>query len=360
MRIDRVEVFPVRLPLRRPFHSAFGETDARDLAVLRLTDEAGLSGLGEITPYPDPAAPPLDDLLAVFERDVRDQLEATRVERSGLVSGRALPPALVNAVDVALLDLRARREQCRVADLLAAEVQECVPVNATITSLDPDQVAEDSAAAVTEGYSTLKLKVGSGVDDCLRLAALRQAVGFEPLVRLDANGRWRTSEAIQRIGELGEYGVELVEQPVEPDDIAAMRRVREASIVPVVADEGVRDLDDLELHMANNAADGVAVKLSQVGGIGAAMKLVDAAAGAGLLTFATSTLDGPIGLAAGLHFAAARADFSLANGLATGELFDFTYGSGLPRVVAGTLTLSDENGLGVELDEDAVKELSPP
>jgi L-alanine-DL-glutamate epimerase-like enolase superfamily enzyme len=219
-------------------------------------------------------------------------------------------------------------------------------------------VADLGKLAIDSGFQTVKLKVGFASDDRWRVEALREAIGFETLMRLDANGAWYTGEAIDLISELSEFGLELIEQPVAPDDLAAMHRVRDASLVPIVADEGVRTVEDLDLHVANGACDGVAIKLAQVGGITGASVLAGNAARAGLLTFVTSTLDGPVGLAAGLHFAAARSDFSVANGLATGGLFEETYASGLPQVVDGKLELSDAPGLGIELDEDALNELA--
>lgn len=358
MKIDRVELFAIRLPLRAPFNSAGGSTAVRDLGVLRLTDEDGQTGLGEITPYPDPAAAPLEDLIAAFEAGARAQLLDAEIFDKGLVLEQPLPSAVESAIDVALLDLLARREELRVADLIGSEVQEQVAVNATITAVDPEQVAELGKTALAAGFSTIKLKVGFTRHDHERLAALREAVGFQTLIRLDVNGGWFTNEAIEEINALQEYGLEFVEQPVAPEDLASMHRVRDATLVPIVADEGVRTVSDLDLHIANGACDGVAIKLSQVSGITAASILAGNASKAGLLTFVTSTLDGPIGLAAGLHFAAARADFSLANGLATGGLFEESYAFGLPEVRDGALELSDAPGLGIELDEDALVELS--
>lgn len=358
MRIDRVELFAIRLPLRSPFHSADGTTNVRDLGVLRLTDEDGRIGLGEITPYPDPLAPPLTDLVAAFEAGAREQLTGAELFDHGLTLENPLPAAVETAIDVALLDLLARREEIRVADLIGTSVQEEVAVNATITALMPEEVSELGAKALSVGFSTVKLKVGFSDHDVLRIEALRDAVGFETLIRLDANGAWFTGEAIERINEFQEFGIELVEQPVAPEDLASMHRVRDATLVPIVADEGVRTLDDLDLHIANGACDGVAIKLAQVGGITSASRLAASAAKAGLLTFVTSTLDGPVGLAAGLHFAAARSDFSLANGLATGGLFEESYAQGLPEVIDGALELTDAPGLGVELDEDALLDLA--
>jgi L-alanine-DL-glutamate epimerase-like enolase superfamily enzyme len=358
MKIDRVELFALRLPLRTPFLAAGSETDVRDLGVLRLTDEDGRTGLGEITPYPDPAAPPLDDLIAAFEGSARDQLLDAEIFDHGLTLDAKLPAAVESAIDVALLDLLARRESIRVAELISSNVQEQVAVNATITTIDHEEVAALGEHARNAGFSTIKLKVGFADDDRLRLEALREAVGFQTLIRLDANGSWFTGEAIKQIQSFQEYGLELIEQPVAPDDLASMHRVRDASLVPIVADEGVRSISDLDLHVANGACDGVAIKLAQVGGITSASILAGNAAKAGLLTFVTSTLDGPVGLAAGLHFAAARSDFTLANGLATGGLFEDTYALGLPDVIDGALELTDAPGLGIELDEDALVDLS--
>lgn len=358
MKIDRVELFALRLPLRIPFHAAHGSTEVRDLGVLRLTDSDGLVGLGEITPYPDPYAPPLEDLLAAFESGARDALLADEIFDRGLLLDQRLPAPVEAAIDVALIDLLAKRENVRVADVIGAEVEERVLVNATVTAADPLDVADQAGLALDQGIGTIKLKVGFSDDDEARLEALREAVGFEMLIRLDANGAWHAAEAIERIGVLEQYSLELIEQPVAPDDLAAMHRVREASLVPIVADEGVRNVEDLDLHIANGACDGVAIKISQVGGLTAAARVASVASKAGLLTFASSTLDGPIGLAAAMHFAAARSDFSVANGLATGDLFEESYGSGLPTVDDGVLELSDAPGLGIELDEDALVDLS--
>lgn len=352
MKIDRVELFPVRLPLTMTFHTPTAIVRSRDLAVLRLTDDQGYEGLGEITPYPDPQSDTLADLIAAFEFSARPALE------DGQFADFDLPGPVLSAIDVALIDMAARRDNIRVADMIGIDVDECVPVNATITSPEPDEVSAQVQAAVEAGYKTLKLKVALSDHDEVRLAALRGAVGFEPILRLDANGGWRTTEAIEKIEAYSEYGLELVEQPVDPVDLASMHRVRDASMIPIIADEGVRTVEDLDLHVANTACDGVAIKLSQVGGITKASLLADNAERAGLLTFVTSTIDGPVGLAAGLHLAAARADFSLANGLATGGLFAETYASGLPAVCDGAMTLSDEPGLGIVVDEDALAELA--
>lgn len=368
MTIQRFELFPLRLRFRRPFATSAGLLDRREVAVLRLTDAEGAVGLGEVTPYPHPATPTLDDLIAALERHARVVLEGAclgdaREPRSDLCAdllaglSEALPAPALAAVDVALRDLVARRRGVPLANHLNSQARPEVEVNATIAEPDADAAAEMASDYVRAGFRTLKLKVGLG-DDRRRLHAVRLAAGWQIRIRIDANGAWNADEAIESISELAQYGLELVEQPVAPDDLQGMHRVRESVSVPIVADEGVRTESDLDRHLEHAACDGVVIKLSEVGGILRASALADRADAAGLLCIVTGTLDGPLGLAAGLHFAAARPEIELACGLSTESTFERVYASGLPPVTDGSMRLGDSPGLGIELDESALHALS--
>lgn len=361
MSIERVELFPLRLKLKRPFETGQGAVDSREVAVLRLTGADGVIGLGEITPYPRPGFSGLSDLIEVFDLQARPRLEGCALEATAQVIdelGSRLPPPVMAAVDTALLDLQARHVGVPLAQLFDRPARTSVPVNATLAAADPETLAAQAQAFVSLGFKTLKLKVGMQ-DDLARIEAVREAVGWTVALRLDANGSWFSAEAVNSLSALTQFGVELIEQPVRPDDLIGMHRVREAVSVPVVADEGVRDAADLREHVRQNACDGVAVKLSQVGGLSRAHMLVDQAESAGLFCIVTSTLDGPVGLAAGLHFACARPEIETACGLATGLIFEGApYATGLPDPIDGVMALSTAPGLGVELDEERLLDLS--
>src|SRR5262245_28651561 len=111
MRIERVELFPLRLPLKEPFVTATGGFDARDLAVLKLTDSEGHVGLGEITPYPAPGSTPLIDYARGFALEVLPRLDGCDLDDTAKQLDhirRHSPPQTLAAVDTALLDLQAR------------------------------------------------------------------------------------------------------------------------------------------------------------------------------------------------------------------------------------------------------------
>lgn len=360
MSIERVEVFPLRLRLKRPFETGKGSVDAREVAVLRLTDRDGAVGLGEITPYPQPGPSALADMVGVFELQARPRLEGAELDATAALLdelGSRLPAPVMAALDTALLDLQARRLGVPLANLFHRPARTKVPVNATLAASDAATLAAQARAFVDLGFTTLKLKVGMD-DDLARVQAIRDAVGWSVALRLDANGVWYSAEAVEKLSALAQFGIELIEQPVRADDLVGMHRVRDAVTVPVVADEGLRDAADLREHVRQNACDGVAVKLSPVGGPSRAHTLVDQAERAGLFCIVTSTLDGSVGLAASLHFACARPEIELACGLATGLIFEGApYATGLPDPTGGEMALTDAPGLGVELDDARLREL---
>ena len=189
-----------------------------------------------------------------------------------------------------------------------------VPVNAVIAAVPPGEAAARALDAVGEGFGCLKVKVGAG-DDLGRVAAVRNAVGSGVKIRVDANGAWDLDTALRRLRALARYDLELAEQPVASlEDLAELRRLVD---VPLAADEAVRDLDDARRLVRLEAADAVVVKVQPLGGVRAALAVVEVA---GLPAIVTSMIETSVGLAAGLALAAALPELPFACGLATATL----------------------------------------
>ncbi len=197
------------------------------------------------------------------------------------------------------------------------------------------------------------MKVGLP-DDEERVAAVREAVGPWPAVRIDANGAWTVDEAVKAIELLAAYDLQLVEQPCAT--LEEMASVRQAVAVPVAADESVATPADVRAAVACGACDIVNVKLAPSGGFSAAREALREAASHGLGAFLSSTLDGPWGIAAALQLAAAER-VQLACGLATLELFDATLALAIPPPADGLLVVPQGPGLGLAIDEAAIAEV---
>jgi O-succinylbenzoate synthase len=199
-----------------------------------------------------------------------------------------------------------------------------VAVNALIPAVAPEAAAALAAAAARDGFTCLKVKVGSSLgpslssslaDDVGRVAAVRDGAGGGVAVRVDANGAWDVDTAVTAISRLARFDLELVEQPVASlDDLAAVRR---RVSVPVAADECVRDVHDARRLDQLGAADLVVLKVQPLGGVRPALQVAEAAR---VPAIVTSMMETSVGLAAGLALAAAMPELAHACGLGTASL----------------------------------------
>ena len=343
----KLEVVPRTLALAEPLEASWGTIAERELLQVSLTGEDGVTGHGEAAPlegYGD--APGVVPVLRALER-YEPVLAAA--ENDGLNGAQIvdacreivdLPPAYA-AIEIALWDRAGRRAGRPVAELISDTPASHVAVNATLTALDRAGAAEQAARAARAGYGCIKLKVGMG-DDAGRVAAARAGAGPALALRLDANGAWTPAEAVAALEALAPAGLELVEEPTH--GIAGMREVRERTAVRVAIDETAAEAGAL----SSGVADAVCLKLSRCGGIAGLLAAATLVRASGAEVYLASTLDGPIGVAAALHAAAALASRGpLAPcGLATLGLFA-GLADPLP-VHDGAIALPDGDGLGVD------------
>lgn len=320
------------IPFKEPYTTAAGQVKARDLLVLRV-EEDGVVGYGEAAPFE-----PYDGVsVAAVARVLQERMTPVAY------------PQVHAADEMAFLDLEGRRAGAPLAELGA----DSVAVSSTLAGATPEDVAEAAAAGRADGFDCFKLKVGLA-DDEARVAAVRDAIGPDALLRLDANAGWGPEEAVGRIHRLAGYGVEFVEQPcLTLEDLAFVRRSVD---VRIAADESVQSAEDVEAAAAAEACDVVAIKLAPAGGFSAAARAIAAARETGLDPYVSSTLDGPWGIAAALQLASAER-ISLCCGLATLELFDAAIGRVLPSAEEGSMGVPGGPGLGVDVPEDAIREV---
>jgi len=239
-------------------------------------------------------------------------------------------------VDLALWDRAGRRAGRPVCALLTDRWLDRVPLNATIGALDRAGAAAAAGAAVAAGYGCVKLKAGVG-DDAGRVAAVRAALGPGPALRLDANGAWTVEEAVRWIEVLAPAGLELVEEPVH--GIEGIRAVRAQVPVRIAIDETAGRPGALTAAVA----DAVCLKVSRCGGIAALLAQAALVRATGADVYLASTFDGPLGIAAAVHAAAAlRVD--LPCGLATLDALELEVPPAL-RPVRGALPVPSGPGL---------------
>jgi O-succinylbenzoate synthase len=239
--------------------------------------------------------------------------------------------------------------------VMPAPVRERVAVNATVPAVAADRVAE--VLSRYDGCRTVKVKVAERgqvlADDVARVRAVREALGPEGRVRIDANGAWNLDEAEHALHALAEYDLEYVEQPcANVEELAELRRRVRYMGIPVAADESVRKADDPLAVARAGAADLLVIKAQPLGGVRRALAIV---AEAGLPAVVSSALDTSVGLSMGVALAAALPDLDFDCGLGTASLFAADVATPALRPLSGELATGR-----VAVDRDAVAALAPP
>jgi o-succinylbenzoate synthase len=333
MRLASVEVIPYALPFREPYVTVRGRLEQREMVLLRLRDADGRVGLGEAVPLSMRGGVSL-------ERVVRELEEFG--QSPGEWSLYSAPARC--AISTALFDLQGKGEEDR--------EPRATPCNATLVAGEPAAVAEDALRWAAEGYSTFKVKVGTG-EDAAVVSAVREALGPEAQIRLDANASWEVDTAREILGELEPFGIQLVEQPVATIEEAT--QLASLTAIPLAGDESIETAEDAAQAVESDSFRLTGVKLSKVGGPDPAREIAEK-----LPAYLSSALDGPVGIAMAARVAAEIQDApwpatgERAHGLATQRLFAETIASVECELRGGMLHAPSGPGLGVEIDDDAL------
>jgi L-alanine-DL-glutamate epimerase-like enolase superfamily enzyme len=353
MMIAAVEAVPYALPFREPYVTARGRLERRELVLVRLRTDEGAEGLGEAVAMSLRGGAGVAALAREIEETAAPVLVGADLEGApgDPLDASAMSPPARAGVEVARLDLVAKLEGMPLWQLLGSESAGPVTCNATLVAGPPAAVAADAERWAERGFSTFKLKVGVP-GDVGQVEAVRDAIGADARIRVDAGGVWNPGEAVLRLTAMERHGIELAEQPAA--DLEDLAVVRGQTAIPIAADESVASRDDARRALELAACQLATVKVAKVGGIDPARAIASE-----MPVYLSSALDGPVGIAAAAHLAQVLRSpppwGKLAHGLATQLLFAETIAAVECEVHDGLLHLPEGPGLGVEIDEAALE-----
>ena len=372
MKITKLDVFPIGMAYARPYAQATGVTEmARRVVVKMHTDEC-LIGWGEAsTVLPNRTgesaltiaiiivnhlAPLLIGENPLDIQHVMQKLRRASMDKYCFLYSKA-------AIDIALHDLAGKAYGVPVAALLGGIVRRSIGVSRSVPLKSPAEVAKESEKLVKEGYKLITVK--GGIDpaaDLARVAAVRDAVGADFPVEVDANQGYRPDIAIQTLSKMEDrWGIFNIEQPCAWWDIAGMATVTRALRMTVTADESVLTPAEAMNFVRYQAADSFTIKVAKCGGLLQAKRIAAVADAAGLSCNMGSEHPAGIGTAAMAHCWAS-----------TPEIIDsIGYGSPLERFQDdilqhplhfenGEVHLPEGPGLGVEVDEAKLRKFAIP
>lgn len=313
MRIDKIELKHISIPLKKTFKTALRTVDSAENTVVLVHTDNGLTGFGEAPPTKAITGEDNESIRAAINeyiipaltgQDISD-MDMLQQKLHGSVSGNNSAKA---AVDMALYDLYTRQLGKPLYQYLGG-YRNKVETDITISINEPEEMEADAAAAAEQGFSALKLKVGIDAEkDVQRVKCIRNAVGKDMKIRLDANQGWEVDEAIRTIRTLEDLDldIELVEQPVKARDFAGLKKVKDNVNTIIMADESMFTAQDARELLEMQAADLLNIKLMKCGGIYKALQIVEIAEEYGVECMLGSMVESKISLTAAAHLAAAK------------------------------------------------------
>jgi muconate cycloisomerase len=257
------------------------------------------------------------------------------------------------AIDVALWDLWARQAGQAVTAMIAdREPIRSIPTRVSIGCYPPEETTRLAEEFWSAGVRTLKFKTGvAGIDDVARLRAVRDRLGAEPVFTIDANGAYATvDDAVEAIEALEPFNVSLVEQPTRRDRLDALAAVRRRTKPPIMADESVFTLDDLDEALELEAFDVLSVYPGKNGGFTHSLAMAKKAQAAGKKCAIGSNLETDLGQAPHVCLAASLTAFPVENIACDlmGSLFYAESSTSPPlKLVEGRVALPSGPGFGV-------------
>ena len=354
MKITKVRIGRISVPLRTPFKTALRSVSSVEDVIVEIHTDCGAVGYGEAPPTGAITGHTTGAIIGAIQdhiaktivgRDV-DEFETLLQSVQNCIVGNSSAKA---AVDMALWDLYGQLYHIPVYKLMGGARKNIV-TDITISVNDPETMVKDALIAVDRGYDCLKMKVGVNPElDVARLAAVRNAVGKDIVIRIDANQAWTPKQAVKILNRMQEQGldIELVEQPVKAHDFEGLKYVTERSYVPVLADEAVFSPEDAMTIMKMGAADLINIKLMKCGGLYNALKIASAAEVFGVECMIGCMLEAKISVNAAVHLACAK-------NIITKVDLDGPVLCSEDPIIGGAvfdeklITVSDEHGLGIK------------
>lgn len=354
MKIKNIEAKIFELKLQKPVKVAIGEITHGETVIVKVTTDSGLVGYGEGAGIPFITGESCETVLGAVNIlsekligydpwaivDIHTVMDAALMHNT---SAKA-------AIDIALYDIMGKDANLPLYRLLGG-VESKVETDKTISIDRPDIMCSEAKDLVARGFNHIKLKAGlDSKADIQVIKAIRESVGSSIGIKVDANQGWSVSQAIETITDMGNYGVQAVEQPVPYWDIDGFAYIRSKVSVPIMADESCFSPYDAARLIKADAVDMINIKLMKSCGLHKAMEIEAISRAAGVRCMLGCMMESRVAISAAAALVAAR------DNIIYGDLDSPMFLTEHPAIHGGFkqdgpfYSLGDEPGHGVEVD----------
>ncbi len=357
--INKVEVFFVAMPLVGNFTSGGVAKKATKCVVIRVTDTDGTVGIASIDPSTRAVSP---NTAAEIAATIRDEIgpavmgiDPGHINTIEEISTKIAPiqPAARAGIELACIELTCRRLGIAMYDYIGGPVMDRVEFNGWVGELPPEEAAAEAKKWQDAGFKSLKIKVGKVVEaDSARVMAVREAVGPDMKLRMDANQQCNVEQALALCHAIKDCNMQLFEQPTPKEDLEGLAKVRREGGIPIMADESISDHASLIEVIKADCADFVKFGITQAGGLMPSMKMIATAEAAGLQVVMGHGFGLDLSTIAEIMLGATSKNILIGLECVGPLKVTDTVATTRLDISAGSMDLPSGPGIGIELDEE--------
>ncbi len=365
MKITEIKVDRLSVPLKHPYglSNEYGEVKTATPIIISICTDSGIVGFGECDPWELFTGCSSESTYVVLVKHIApaligaDPCNPNEIHRlmDSIIRNQHIAKS---AIDMAIYDIWGKSTNQPVHQILGGKRRNEMKVMWSIGGSSPEESSKEVLEAKDNGYFGCMIKVGTDYKlDAQRTVAVREAVGSDFPLIADANQGWDVDTAIRYSKAVKNCNLLFFEQPVQSWDVNGMAKIKRAIDIPISADESVSTIYDAIRLIEAQAADIFSIKVTKNGGIMPAKAICQYAEANGIQLFFNSMIEEGITQAASLAVSATCSNIVTMIGHAffSPRRLDGDICTYHKQIKRGVVEVSDSPGLGIELEEDAIK-----
>lgn len=362
LQITSIEIFKLAIPLKEPFVISLGTQFNADNVLIVIRTNEGIVGFGECSPYMSINGESMETcyIVAQYLATALKGKNPLAIEDCITAMDKVIygNSSIKSAFDIALYDIAAKHSNLPLYKFLGGAKNKVITTDMTVGMGSPEKMANDALRFKVAGFPAVKVKLGqTTVLDVARIKAIREAVGEQLPLRIDANQGWDVSTAIATLQALAEYNIEHCEEPIARWNFMQLPEVRKASPIKIMADESCCTHHDAERLATLKACDYFNIKFGKSGGIFNALKIVEVGNKNNIKLQIGSFMESRLATSAFVHFAYSNnaiVHFDLDTPLMMAE---DPVENGLQYLANGIVEIDDTPGIGASINDAYLKKL---
>ncbi len=363
MQITQTTIYKSPIKLKEPFVISLGPLEYAQNIIVTIETDNGITGFGECSPFMTINGESMDTCFVVGQylgKILKGKkpldIEGCSVAMDAIIYGNS---SIKSAFDMALYDIAAQEANQPLYAFLGGNNKKVLTTDYTVSIGDKDKMVADAIKIKDRGFQIIKVKLGESKEkDVERIRLIREAIGMDMPLRIDANQGWDTEEAIETLNALAPYNIQHCEEPIPRWDFMELPKIRKQSPIPIMADESCCDHHDAKRLIDLKAVDHFNIKLGKSSGIFNALKIIKLAEQTGIKIQVGGFLESRLGFTASAHLALTSDNIIYCDFDTPLMFVEDPIIGGISYDSKGVVTVPDKPGLGVAVDEKYLEQLT--